>query len=430
VLALFGFLTPSSSSTDHSRRDREYWIGTWAAAPQPASKAGFKTYHNQTLRLIVHTSAGGKKVRIRISNIFGEEPLLIRSAHIGRRSSGADVDPNSDRPLMFKGQRSAMVSARSMVVSDPVDLEVAPLSDIAISLFFPNATQATTVHSLALQTNYVSPEEGDFTATVKFPVAKTIASWPFLTGVDIAASPRGATIVAFGSSTIDGDGSTKDTNHRWPDILAERLQKNGHSEVGVLNEGIIGNRLLSDSQSPRQTGGPAPLGAVYEQLGPLLGSAGLARFKRDVLAQPDVKCVILNLGVNDILFPGSFISASQSVTSKALISGNRQLISRAHRLRIRTIGATIPPFEHALFRDPFSDHLYTPEKDKVRQELNEWIRNSGEFDAVVDLDKVVRDPSHPAQLLPAYDSGDHLHVNDAGNAAQANAFPHGLFKEY
>lgn len=138
--------------------------------------------------------------------------------------------------------------------------------------------------------------------------------------------------------------------------------------------------------------------------------------------------MILNLGVDDILFPGSFIPASESITSKAVISGNRQLISHAHGLRIRVIGATIPPFEHALFRDPFSGRIYTPEKDKVRQELNDWIRNSGEFDAVVDLDKVVRDPSHPAQLLPAYYSGDHLHVNDAGNAAQANAFPIELFK--
>lgn len=429
LFSVLSLLKPSSTSADLSKHETDHWVGTWGAAPQPASKAGFKTYHNQTLRLIVHTSAGGNKARIRISNIFGEEPLLIGSAHITRRSSGADIDPNFDRPLLFHGQRSTTISARSMVVSDPVDLEVAALSDIAISLFFPNAAQATTAHALALQTNYVS-KEGDFTAAVKFPVAKTIASWPFLTGVDITTSARGAIIVAFGSSTTDGDGSTKDANHRWPDLLAERLQKNGHYDLGVVNEGIIGNRLLSDTQSPGQTGGPPPLGAVYEELGPLLGSAGLARFDRDVLAQPNVKYVILNLGVNDILFPGSFIPASQSVTSKALISGNRQLISRAHRLRIRVIGATIPPFEHALFRDPFSDHIYTPEKDKVREELNEWIRTSGEFDAVVDLDKVVRDPSHPSQLLPTYDSGDHLHVNDAGNAAQANAFPLELFQEH
>jgi lysophospholipase L1-like esterase len=317
-----------------------------------------------------------------------------------------------------------------MMISDPADLDVPALSDLAISLFFPEAAALTTSHVLAKQTNYVSAETGDATAQVKFPVAKTITSWPFLTGVDVEASPHSASIVAFGSSLTDGDGSTKDTNRRWPDALAERLQKDpaGNKELGVLNEGIIGNRLLSDTESPRQTGGPPPLRAVLEELGPALGQSGVARFDRDVLAQAGVKYVILALGVNDMLFPGSFIPQTESVTAQDLIAGNRQLIARAHKKGIRVIGTTIPPFEHALFRDPFYDRFYSPENEKIRQDVNTWIRASGEFDGVIDFDEAVRDPDRPTQILPAYDSGDHLHVNNAGNVAQGNAIPLSLFQ--
>lgn len=403
---------------------QETWIGTWATAPQAAMPGRGQTFHNQTIRLIVHTSAGGRRVRIKISNAFGDRPLLIGAAHVARRATGADIDQTSDRTVKFGGKRSASIPAHSMVVSDPVDLDVPPLSDLAISLFFPEPTEATTSHILALQTNYISSETGDATAAVKFPVGKTIASWPFVTGVDVAVSPRGAAIVAFGSSTTDGDGSTKDANKRWPDVLAERLQKNGDAELGVLNAGIIGNRLLSDSHSPRQAGGPFE--AVLKEFGDALGPAGLARYDRDVLGQAGVRYVILGLGINDILFPGSFIPATESVSAQSLIAGNRQLIARARSKGIRVIGTTIPPVEDATFRNP-TILFYTIKKERVRQELNAWIRRSGEFDAVIDFDEVVRDPSHPTRLLAAYDSGDHLHVNDAGNVAQAKAIPLALF---
>jgi len=408
---------------------QNHWIGTWAAAPQAAIKGRVQTFHNQTLRLIVHTSVGGKKVRIKIANTFGDQPLHIGAAHIARRASEADIDPASDRALKFHGHSSITIPPRSMMISDPADLDVPALSDLAISLFFSEAAALTTSHVLAKQTNYVSAETGDATAQVKFPVAKTITFWPFLTGVDVEASPHSASIVAFGSSLTDGDGSTKDTNRRWPDVLAELLQKAGGeaAELGVLNEGIIGNRLLSDTESPRQTGGPPPLGAVLEELGPALGQSGVARFDRDVLAQAGVKYVILALGVNDMLFPGSFIPQTESVTAQELIAGNRQLIARAHKKGIRVIGTTIPPFEHALFRDPFYDRFYSPENEKIRQDVNTWIRTGGEFDGVIDFDEAVRDPDHPTQILPAYDSGDHLHVNNAGNVAQANAIPLSLF---
>jgi lysophospholipase L1-like esterase len=420
-------LTPSLSAPAVDRRGGQQWIGTWASAPQPAAPNRAQTFRNQSLRLIVHTSVGGTKVRIKLSNIFGDQPLLIGAAHIARRTAEAEIDPASDRKLTFRGQASTTIPARAMVVSDPVDWDVPALSDLAISMFLPDPTAVTTAHSLALQTNYVSPETGDATAEVKFPVGKTIVSWPFLTGVDVEASPRAAAVVAFGSSTTDGDGSTQDANKRWPDVLAERLQKNGDRELGVLNEGIIGNRLLSDSNSPRQAGGP--FGSVLERFGPLLGEAGLTRFDRDVLAQAGVKYVIILLGINDILFPGSFIPASENVSAKSLIDGNRQLIARAHKKGLRVIGTTIPPFENALFDSP-AINFSTPEKERVRQAVNAWIRRSREFDGVLDFDAVVRDPNHPTQLLPVYDSGDHLHVNDAGNIAQGNAIPLVLFRKH
>jgi hypothetical protein len=237
-------------------RPQDTWIGTWATAPQPSMPGRPQTFQNQSLRLIVHISAGGTKVRIKISNTYGEHPLLIGGAHIARRIAGAEIDPSSDRTLKFHGQSSTTVAAESMAVSDPVELDVPALSDLAISLFLPKPTEATTSHILAMQTSYVSAENGDSTAEVKFPIAKKIRAWPFLTGVDVTASPRGAAIVAFGSSLTDGDGTTSDTNGRWPDVLGERLQKSagGKAEVGILNEGIIGNRLLNDS--PKQPGNP------------------------------------------------------------------------------------------------------------------------------------------------------------------------------
>ncbi len=420
VAVILGWSGGLSAAGTPTNLDDSHWVGTWAAAPQSSPPAGVETFSNQTLRLIVHTSLGGKKVRIRISNVFGDQPLALGAAHIARRTAGAKIDPSSDRTLTFAGQKSTTVTAGSLVVSDPVDLDVPALSDVAVSLFFPKATEARTLHLLALQTNYISSATGDSTAQPDFPDAKTIASWPFLTGLDVAASPRAGAIVAFGSSTTDGDGSTEDANHRWPDLLAERLQKDGgeHAELGVLNEGIIGNRLLSDSHSPRQAGGP--FAAVLQQFGDALGQAGMARFDRDVLEQTGVRYVIFGLGVNDMLFPGAFIPATESVDAQSLIRGYRELIARARKNGIRVIATTIPPFENATFRGPVI-HFYTPEKDRVREEFNQWIRTSGEFDGVADFDKAVRDPNHPSQLSPAYDSGDHLHVNDAGNVAQANA---------
>jgi lysophospholipase L1-like esterase len=280
-----------------------------------------------------------------------------------------------------------------------------------------------TTHVLAKQTRYISTETGDATAEVKFLVAKKIRAWPFLTGVDVEASSRGGAIVAFGSSLTDGDGTDSDSNGRWPDVLAQRLQKGAgdKAEVGILNEGIIGNRLLTDS----------PLQAAGGQFGAMLGQSGLTRFERDVLAQSGARYVIVGLGINDIAFPGSLTPVTESVTAERIIAGYRQLITRAHQRGIRIIGTTNPPFENS-FLDlgppvpPIT--FYTSQKESVREKVNAWILNSGEFDGAVDLDAVLRDPNHPTQLLPSYDSGDHLHPNNAGCRAEGNAIPLALFE--
>jgi len=411
ALAIPGPTHPAMASSGSGEQDNRRWIGTWATAPQPFLPGTLRNFHNRTVRLIVHTSAGGTRVRIRISNTFGDRPLTIGGARIARRAAGADVDSTSSRTLAFHGRSSTTVPARSTVVSDPVELDAPALSDLAISLYLPDSTAATTSHALALQTSYVASDPGDFTANARFPAAETITSWPFLTGVDVEASPNGAAIVAFGSSTTDGDGSTADANRRWPDVLAERLQKAAvrGGEVGVLNQGIIGNRLLKDS--PPQ---------ARARFGEALGQAGLTRFERDVLGQPGVRYVIIGLGINDIAFPGVFTPPTERVSARDIIGGYGRLIARAHRAGIRVIGTTITPFEG---RDS-----YTPDKEVVRRAVNSWIRDSAAFDVVVDFDAVLRDPSRPTRLLPAYDSGDHLHTNDAGYTAMGKAIPLALFE--
>ncbi|HLK04357.1 MAG TPA: SGNH/GDSL hydrolase family protein [Candidatus Acidoferrum sp.] len=420
ALALSGLATPVIAADSEPDSGR-VWIGTWATAAQPAIPESVQTYHNQTLRLVVHVSAGGNKVRIKLSNIYGDKPLVIGAAHIARRSSAADIDPASDRTLKFQSLASITIPAGAMVVSNPVELDVPALSDLAISLFLPESTEAKTVHSLAKQTSYLSPETGDATAAAKFPVGKPIRTWPFLTGVDVEAAPGSFSIVALGSSLTDGDGTTTDTNGRWPDVLAARLQKDSgrRVEIGVLNEGIIGNRLLHDS--PKAAGNP---------FGDALGESGLARFDRDVLTQSGVKYVVLGLGINDILFPAfPFTPSGETVTADQIIAGYRELIARAHKKGIRIIGTTNPAFENSDF-EGFVTSFFTPEREATRQKVNSWILSSGEFDSAVDLDKVLRDPSRPTQLLPAYDSGDHLHPNNAGCTVEGNAFPLTLFTEH
>jgi lysophospholipase L1-like esterase len=391
----------------------ERWVGTWATAPAgptpPGSFGPAVEFNNQTLRQIVHTSIGGDEVRVRISNTFGAAPLVVGAAHLALRSSGGRIALKTDRALTFSGRPSIVVPPEALVLSDPVKLRVPPLADLAVSIYLPNRTLGTTVHLQALQTNYIS-SAGDFTGAAELPNASTIASWPFLTGVDVAGSQRAAAIVTLGDSITDGANSTPDTNRRWPDVLAKRLQgRRNLDHLAVLNEGIIGNRILHTTEP---------------DFGLVFGPAGLARYDRDVLAQAGVKYVIVLLGINDIGHPGSAAPPSDEVSAEDIIAGYRQFIARAHEKGLIIFGATLLPFEGTTI-----EGFYSPEKEVKRQKVNQWIRTSGEFDAVIDFDKAVRDPAHPTRLLPRYDGGDHLHPSDAGHKAMADAIPLRLFSE-
>ena len=380
----------------------ERWLGAWGTAPAgPPPDTSLQTFTDQTLRLIVHTSIGGNRVRIRVSNELGSTSLTIGAARIGLRAAGSDVAAGTDRALTFGGRSFVTIPPGAPAVSDPVELNVPPLSDLAVSLYLPGTVQATTVHQLALQTNYVSLP-GNFTAAPTLPVQRTIQVWPFLTEVDVDAT--GPAIVTLGDSITDGTRSTPDTNKRWPDWLARRLQTERdpvlglNARFGVVNRGISGNRLLSNS--------PNTLAARSAQ----------ERFDRDVLATSGVRYLVILIGINDI----GNSSATSPVTSEDLIAGYRQLILRARAKGISVIGATLTPFEGAGY--------YSPEKEVVRQAVNNWIRNNDEFDAVIDFDRATRDPAHPTRFLPAYDSGDHLHPNDLGYQAMGNAVPLSLFR--
>ena len=380
----------------------ERWTGTWGTAPAgPPLPANVQTFTDQTLRLIVHTSIGGNRVRIRVSNEFGTTPLRIGAARIGVRGMGAEVAPGTDRVLTFSGNPSITIPAGAPVRSDPVELNVPALGDLAISLYLPGTVQATTIHNTALQTNYVSLP-GDFTAAATLPVQRTITSWPFLTEVDIDSA--GPAIVALGDSITDGTRSTADTNNRWPDWLARRLQTvrdpalGLNARPGVVNRGISANRLLSN---------PANL---------LGGRSLLERFDRDVLATAGVRYLTLMIGINDI---GESPNTSP-IPAEELIAGYRQVIGRARARGIAVSGATLTPFEGAGY--------YSPEKEAVRQAVNHWIRSTDEFDGVIDFDLATRDPARPSRFLPAYDSGDHLHPNDLGYQAMGNAVPLTLFR--
>jgi lysophospholipase L1-like esterase len=383
-----------------------HWTGTWAAAPSFAE--GNTQYTDQTLRLIVHTSLGGNQVRVRLSNTFGSQPLKIGAAHIAFRDSGAKIFVNSDRVLTFSGRSSVEVPIGALVISDPVYLRVAPLVDVAVSVYLPGVSTADTSHVVALQTSFVAHSHGDFTGAVDLPGAGQTFEWDFLTGVDVLGNEPTAAIVVMGASETDGIGSTSDANRRWTDVLAKRLQSHSsHNAISVLNEALTGNRILH----------PAPDGISF------FGPAALARFDRDVLGQAGVKYLIVVLGLNDIAQPGVAAPPSEEVSAEDVIAGLVQLIERAHENGVVAYGCTVLPFKNSLIGPGF----YTPEKEAKREEVNQWIRTSAAYDAVIDFDQVIRDPTHPKRIFPAFDSGDHTHPNDAGYKAMGQAIDLNLF---
>ncbi len=390
-------------------RDAARWVATWATGPAGPAPGATPRFDNQTVRYIVHTSVGGDRVRVKLSNTFGAEPIVIGAAHVARRLAGASIERSSDRRLRFGGADHVTIPAGALVVSDPVDLDVRALSDLAISLYLPRPTAGDTMHLLALQTSYIAAGTGDATGAADLAGATTTTSWAFLTSIDVRTR-GGATIVAFGDSITDGANSTVDANLRWPSVLASRLQgRRASSRLGVIDQGIIGNRILHPTEP---------------QFENLFGPAGLARFDRDVLAQAGVAHVIVLLGINDIGHPGSSAPATEEVSAEEIAIGLSQFVDRAHEHGIKVFGATLTPFENTTLVGFFS-----PEKEVKRQAVNRWIRTGGKFDAVIDFDAAVRDPGHPARILPAFDSGDHLHPGDAGQRAMGEAVPLRLFDD-
>lgn len=377
-----------------------HWVGSWSASPQPTWDAGFvlpngapPRLHDQTLRQVARLSVGGQRVRIALSNAYGSEPVTIGAARIARSAGGARIDPASDRALSFGGRPGVTLPPGAPVLSDPVELDLAALGEVAVSLYLPQDTALRSFHWEGRQDAYLA--QGERSAAVDLDRAQVLQTRPFLSGVYVETARPTRSVVALGDSITDGAGSSPNRNQRWPDLLAQRLAPR---DVAVLNAGISGGRLLSDG----------------------MGASALARFERDVLSlRPD--SVLVLIGINDIAWPGSsFEPERAAVGAASLIAGYRQLIARAQVHGVRIVGATLTPFEGALPDAPIRDY-YNRDKERLRQAVNAWIRDSGEFDAVVDFDAITRDPRHPRRLRPAYDSGDRLHPGDAGYRAMAEA---------
>jgi lysophospholipase L1-like esterase len=378
----------------------ETWYGTWGTAPTgPAPVTSYLAFNNQTLRLIVHASIAGNRVRVRLSNEMGSAPLQIGNAWLGLSASGASLTAGSNRQLRFGGWTSTTIPAGAALYSDPLDFVVPAQANLALSLYLPGSVQIATVHDAAFQTSHVS-SAGNYAPSQALPVQRTLYSWPILTGIDIGRTAAAATLVALGDSQTDGIKSTNNANRRWPDYLARRLQAEaapGSPPVGVVNRGISGNRLLADSNST-----------------PLAGRDALERFDRDVLATAGVRYLVVLIGINDIIYS----SSPNTALADAITDGYVRLVARARTSGIRVLGATLLPFEGYAW--------YSASREAVRQRVNSWIRTAGAFDAVLDFDAAVRDPSRPTRLLPARDGGDHLHPNDLGYEAMAKAVPLGL----
>jgi lysophospholipase L1-like esterase len=374
---------------------------TWSASPMAPTplvpnlaNAGF---NDQTVRNIVFTSIGGNAVRVRLSNTFGTSALRVGRVTVGIELTGARLVRGTVHPVSFGGRASVTLPAGSEVVSDPVSLTVAPLQDLAVSLYLPAATGPATYHSGAQQTNYVA--SGNHVGAVSAATYTTTAtSWYFLDGVDVTSMNAPGTVVAFGDSITDGAASQVGANDRWPNLLARRLDAaRGDNAPSVVDEGIGGNRVLNDSAC--------------------FGVSALARFSRDVLGQTGVKDVIVLEGINDIGFSqepntGCF-APNTNVSAGQIERGYEQLISQAHAHGLKIFGGILTPFRGAAY--------WSPAAEAKREAVNNWIRTSGAFDGVIDFAKAVEDPYNPQYFNPTYNSGDNLHPNDAGYQAMANA---------
>ena len=381
---------------------KAHWVGSWAASqqvPETANLLDPESMRDATLRQIVHLSVGGTQLRVRVSNAFGTQPLHLTAVHVARPVSIADAatDAASDTAVTFGGAADVTIPAGAEYVSDAVTFSAAALSSVAISIHYDEPPVGETGHPGSRATSYVA--HGDLVSAVNLPDAKKVEHWYQISGVDVVGTEKAGAVVALGDSITDGHGATTNGNDRWTDVLAARMQGDKSArDMGVLNEGIGGNRLLLDG----------------------LGPNALARFDRDVIAQTAVRCVIVLEGINDLgtLTRDHDASAeAHAALVKRMEGAYGQMIVRAHAHGIRVIGATILPDGGSKYYHP------GPESEADRQAVNAWIREPGHFDGVVDFDKLMRDPANPNLILPAYDSGDGLHPSPAGYKAMADAIP-------
>jgi lysophospholipase L1-like esterase len=356
-----------------------------------------------TLRQIVHLSAGGSALRVHLSNAFGTEPLHITSAHIAKplAPDAAAIDPQTDRALTFAGAPDVIIPAGAEFVSDPITLTVPALSDLAISFHLDAPPARETSHPGSRATSWYV--HGDAVSAPAFTTPSKIDHWFQLSEIDVQSTPTAATIVALGDSITDGHAAITNGNTRWPDALAAHLQQSPATQIiGVSNQGIGGNHLLTDGSGPN----------------------ALARFDRDVLAPAGAHWVIVLEGVNDLgglTRDGEVSPEKHAALVQRILGAYQQIITRAHAHQLRVYGATITPYTGSDYYHP------GPLSEADRQTINAWIRTPGHFDAVIDFDQLVRDPQHPDRLLPAYDCGDHLHPSPAGYKAMGESIPLTLF---
>lgn len=384
------------------------WVASWGASqqiPEPHNALPAEDMHDATLRQIFHLSVGGQVLRVHISNAFGTEALHFTSVHVARplSPSSAAIDPKSDRSLTFAGKQDVTIPPGAEFVSDPLEYAVAPLSDLAVTFHLDDAPAQETGHPGSRATSYYV--HGDAVSAANLSEPRHVDHWYQVSEIDVQAAAGARAVIALGDSITDGHGATTNGNDRWTDVLAQRLQASPATRnIGVSNQGIGGNHLLTDG----------------------LGPNALARFDRDVLAPTGVQWVIVFEGVNDLgglARDGEVPAAEHAALVQRVLAAYQQIIARAHAHGLRVYGATITPYVGSTYYHP------GPLSEADRQAVNQWIREPGHFDAVIDFDAVVRDPQHSDQLLPAYDCGDHLHPSPAGYKAMADAIPLSLFRE-
>jgi lysophospholipase L1-like esterase len=384
-----------------AKPEAKKWVGTWASSPLLDAKVKnaeeiltAATQSGATLREVVHVSIGGETLRVRFSNLYGTSPLVIGPVEIAQTLKGVAIVPGTNKAVTFNGQPSVSVPPGALVVSDPTSFKLAALSDLTVSFFLPNPTGPVTEHQLGNATSY--HVTGNVVSSASLESPTTATSWYYLNGVDTLAAAEAGAVITIGDSITDGAKSTIDTNQRWPDELARRLQADPkYRNLSVLNEGISGNKILLDGAGP----------------------SALARFDRDVLAQSGAKYLLILEGINDI--GRLHDNPDAGLTAADLISALNQMVVRAHAHGIAVIGCTLTPYHGA--------HYYTENGETLRKAVNEWIRTGGVLDGFVDLEAAVRDPSHPDTFLPTVDPGDHLHPNDAGYKAMGDAIDLKLF---